>query len=69
MARCPRCGEEGSLQRKSVLNHQKVPYFYWFFAHSHGRGHLTWCYIGKVRPVIKGTERDRKKGTPKGGEE
>ena len=50
-ARCPRCGGAGSPHLKTVLNHDKQPYRYWYFAHSSGRegstGKVSWCYLGK----------------------
>jgi len=50
-ARCPRCGGAGSPHLKTVLNHDKRPYRYWYWAHSAGRegstGKVSWCYLGK----------------------
>jgi len=47
---CPKCGEPGSIQNKTVRNRVGKPYIYQYFAH-YKNGRIRWCYIGRPRSI------------------
>ena len=43
---CPKCGQPGSMQIKTVRNRGGKSYVYKYFAH-YVNGKILWCYVGK----------------------
>lgn len=46
--KCPKCGDRGSVQNKTVRNRMGKSYVYQYYAHYKG-GKIRWCYIGGPR--------------------
>lgn len=55
--RCPRCGEQGSIQTKTVRNNYGKEYQYRYVAHysydpSKAKStRIRWHYVGKTKPL------------------